>query len=42
MTVICGYCTDNCIYACSQSSYGIDFRADDGSRIIKKYKRDQA
>ena len=41
-TVICGYCTDNCIYACSQSSYGIDFRADDGSRIIKKYKRDQA
>ena len=41
-TVICGYCADNCIYACSQSSCGIDFRADDGSRIIKKYKRDQA
>lgn len=40
--LFCGYCTDNCIYACSQSSYGIDFRADDGSRIIKKYKRDQA
>ena len=41
-TVICGYCADNCIYACSESSRGIDFRADDGSRIIKKYKRDQA
>ena len=41
-TVICGYCADNCIYACSQPSCGIDFRADDGGRIIKKYKRDQA
>lgn len=41
-TVICGYCADNCIYACSQPARGIDFRADDGSRIIKKYKRDQA